>query len=221
MLQPAAIAATVTCAQVACSLRRRRARLSDMVAPLRKSAAFEDLLAQDDPDRLEIIGGEIVEKAMPSTAHSHTQSKLIVAIDPFSRKPGSRGPGGWWAFTETHVGYPRGEIYCHDVAGWRRDRSPTRPTGWPVRLRPDWVCEIVSPKHEKNDLVVKPRVLHAAEVPHYWVLDPEERLLLVHRWSPAGYTIVQRASAGETVRAEPFDAIEIPIDVVFGDDEDD
>jgi Uma2 family endonuclease len=152
-----------------------------MVAPLRRPATFEDLLAQDDPDRLEIIGSEIVEKAMPSTAHSHTQSKLIVAIDPFSRKPGARGPGGWWIFSEIHVGYPRGEIYCHDLAGWRRDRAATRPTESPIRLRPDWVCEIVSPKHKSRDLVDKPRMLHASEVPHYWVLDPEERLLLVHR----------------------------------------
>jgi hypothetical protein len=37
-----------------------------MVSPLRKPATFEDLLACDDPDRLEIIGGEIVQKAMPS-----------------------------------------------------------------------------------------------------------------------------------------------------------
>lgn len=191
-----------------------------MVAPLRRPATFEDLLACDDPDRLEIIGGEIVPKAMPSPQHSHAEIKLGVAVDPFNRKPGSRGPGGWWIFTEIHAAYPRGEIYCHDAAGWRRDRVAARPTEWPVRLRPDWVCEIVSPKHERHDLVDKPRVLHAAEVPHYWILDPEERILLVHRWSHDGYTVVQRAAAGEAVRAEPFDAIELRVGVLFGDEED-
>src|SRR5262245_37630867 len=142
-----------------------------MVAPLRRPATFEDLLARDDSDRLEIIGGIIVEKAAPSPAHSFTENLLAVAIGPFNRRPGSRGPGGWWICTEIHVGYANGEIYCHDTAGWRRDRVPERPSEWPVRLRPDWVCEIVSPKHERNDLVVKPRVLHSAEVPHYWILD--------------------------------------------------
>jgi Uma2 family endonuclease len=83
------------------------------------------------------------------------------------------------------------------------------------------VCEIVSPKHEKQDLVVKPRVLHTAEVPHYWVVDPEEQILLVHRWSPAGYIVVQRAAEVETVRAEPFDAIELRVGVLFGDEDDD
>lgn len=195
--------------------------LARMVVPARGPATFEDLLARDDADRLEIIGGEIIQKATPSPGHSFAEIKLGVAVDPFNRRPGGRGPGGWWIFTEIHVGYPRGEVYCHDAAGWRRDRVPERPTEWPVRIRPDWVCEIVSPKHERTDLVVKPRVLHNAEVPHYWILHPEEKLLLVHRWSPDGYTVVQRATAGETTRAEPFEAIELRVGVLFGDDEDD
>ena len=100
-------------------------------------ATFEDLAARDDPDRLEIVDGVIVEKAAPSMEHSWAETKLVAATDPFNRKPGSRGPGGWWIVTEIHVEYPRGEVYCHDVAGWRRDRVPVRPTGWPIRVRPD------------------------------------------------------------------------------------
>ena len=85
---------------------------------------------------------------------------------------------------------------------------------------PDWVCEIVSPKHEKHDLVDKPRTLHAAAVPHYWILDPVEQILLVHRWAADGYTIVQRAAAGDTIRAEPVEAQEVRVGVLFGDDDD-
>jgi Uma2 family endonuclease len=192
-----------------------------MATPSRKRATIDDLIARADYDRLEIIAGAIVEKASPSPNHSLAEIKLGVAVDPFNRRPSDRGPGGWWIFTEIHTHYPGGELYCHDAAGWRRDRVTTRPTEWPVHIRPDWVCEIVSPKHEKQDLVDKPRVLHAAEVPHYWVLDPDERILLVHRWSRDGYTVVQRGAAGETVRAEPFDAIELEVGVLFGDDESD
>ncbi len=64
-------------------------------------------------------------------------------------------------------------------------------------------------------------MLHRAEVPHYWILDPDEKILPVHRWSPDGYTVVQRAAAGETVRAEPFDAIELRVGMLFDDDDDD
>ncbi|HEY4179777.1 MAG TPA: Uma2 family endonuclease [Kofleriaceae bacterium] len=190
-----------------------------MATPVRKPATFEDLLAQEARDRLEIIAGELVEKASPSPSHARAERKLAAAIDPFDRLPGPKGPGGWWLFTEIHTAYPSGELYCHDAAGWRRDRVAQQPTEWPVRIRPDWVCEIMSVKHEKQDVIDKPRVLHTAEVPHYWLLDPEARLLLVHRWSGAGYIVVQRAAAGETLRAEPFDAIEIRIGSLFGDDD--
>ncbi len=192
-----------------------------MITAPRRPATFEDLLAREDAERLEIIDGEILERPASSPAHAFAKTKLAAILGPFNRRPAGRGAGGWWMLSRIHVGHPGGEIYCHDTAGWRRDRVPERPTEWPVRLRPDWVCEIVSPKHERNDLIVKPRVLHGAEVPHYWILDPEERLLLVHRWSPDGYVVVQRATAGETIRAEPFDAIELRVGVLFGDDEDD
>ena len=171
---------------------------NQMATPARIPATMSDLVARRDHDRLEIIAGEIVEKATPSPAHAMTEFKLAAAIDPFNRRPGSRGPGGWWLFTEIHVEYTGGEVYCHDVAGWRRDRLAARPEEWPVRIRPDSVCEIVSPKHEKQDLVDKPRVLHAAEVQHYWVLDPVERILLVHRCRPTA-----TPSFSERRRARP------------------
>ncbi len=38
------------------------------------------------------------------------------------------------------------------------------------------------------------------------------------RWSSAGYITVMRAERGEVVRAEPFDAIEIAVGTLFGDD---
>ena len=113
------------------------------------------------------------------------------------------------------------EVHCHDTAGWRRDRVPERPRGWPVRIRPDWVCEIASPSHEKRDFVDKLGVLHRAGVPHYWILHPEQKMLIVHRWVEAGYLTVLSATSGQRVRAEPFDAIEIAVGALFGEDPED
>ena len=58
-------------------------------------------------------------------------------------------------------------------------------------------------------------------MPHYWIANPQDRTLVVHRWEPRGYLIVLTASSGDTVRAEPFDAVELAIDVLFGDADDD
>jgi Uma2 family endonuclease len=83
------------------------------------------------------------------------------------------------------------------------------------------VCEILSPSNEKRDLVDKLNVLREAGVPHYWILNPEEKVLVVHRLEPNGYLVALTASTGETVRAEPFDAVELRVGILFGDEDDD
>src|SRR4249920_3316177 len=98
-----------------------------MAVPTKKRATVADLIAIEDCDRLEIIGGEIVQKAMPSWRHARAETKYGEILAPFNRKAGGpRGPGGWWIATEVHVGYGD-EIYCHDIAGWQRHRVAKMP----------------------------------------------------------------------------------------------
>jgi Uma2 family endonuclease len=192
-----------------------------VAVPSVQLATSEDLAVLAARDRLEIIHGSIVERASPSAEHSAGSAKLGGILHPFHRRAGGGQPGGWWLHVEVHCAYGKHETVCHDAAGWRRDRVPTRPTGWPVAIRPDWVCEIVSPRHERRDFVDKLEILRQAEVPHYWLIHPEEQMLLVHRWGKDGYVTVLSAGAGKVVRAEPFDAIEIHVDELFGGDPED
>jgi Uma2 family endonuclease len=112
-----------------------------------------------------------------------------------------------------------GEVFRHDVLGFRRERYAVRPTGVPVKERPDWVCEILSPSTARYDVVKKQRTLHTHGVPHYWILDPEREMLTVLRYAEAAYLRVLDAGAGEVVRAEPFEAIAIAIAELFGHDD--
>lgn len=192
-----------------------------MAAPHTQLATFADLLALPDEVRAEIIHGVIVEKASPSGEHSDSQAAVSAAlIRRFQRRPGGRWPGGWWIATEIGVEYEAHEIYRHDVAGWRRERMPDRPTGRPIRIRPDWVCEVLSPSTAKRDRFDKFEVLHTNRVPHYWIADPLENTLLVHRWEPNGYVVVLTAGEAETVRAEPFEAVELRVAALFGIEDD-
>jgi Uma2 family endonuclease len=87
-----------------------------------------------------------------------------------------------------------------------------------VRVRPDWVCEILSRTTARRDLVDKLGSFHRAEVPHYWIVDPAHETLTVHGWHPDGSLVALTAARCETVRAEPFDAVELPVGVIFGDE---
>lgn len=187
---------------------------------VRREATIEDFYAIPEDQRFhELIGGEIIEKAAPSGEHGDAQSWVIAAIKaPFQRRSGTGGPGGWWISTEVEVLLESGDIVRPDVVGWRRDRCPERPTGFPIKLRPDWVCEVTSPKRANDDTVKKLRLYHRVAIPHYWLVDTRDETLAVLRWSEAGYVTVLRAERGETVRAEPFDAIELAVGTLFGDD---
>lgn len=187
--------------------------------PRRAQAA--DLFAIPEERRFhELIGSEFVEKATPTGEHAGAQVKLISRLDnSFGRRPGGRWPGGWWFLTEVEI--QLGEDICRpDVAGWRRERVPERPRGTPILVRPDWICEILS-GNQRNDLVRKKHIYHRHEVPHYWIVDPQREMLRVDRWHPEGSLEVAAVERGERVKAEPFAAIDFPLGVLFGDDEDD
>lgn len=193
-----------------------------MAASHRPKATFADLEALGDDVSAEIIHGAIVEKAMPTMEHGRSQLMVGRVLGRrFDRRPGGRWPGGWWFGTEVDVEYETHEIFRHDLVGWRRDRVPACPQGRPIRIRPDWVCEMLSPSNEKRDLIDKMRVLQLAGVPHYWIGNPQDKTLVVHRWEPKGYMIVLAASSADVVNAEPFEAIELRVSVMFGDEDDD
>jgi Uma2 family endonuclease len=184
--------------------------------PRRRLATAADLLALPQDRAAEIIGGEIAEKAAPSFAHGNAQSGLSGVLFGFRGPPGGpSGPGGWWLATEVEVEYESHEVYRHDMVGWRRDRVPERPTDRPVHVRPDWVCEILSSSNAANDTVKKLRVLHKHGIPHDWLLDPDLGTLRVLRWTREGYLEVLSATADETVRAEPFDAIALSLKAIL------
>ncbi|WP_165374629.1 MULTISPECIES: Uma2 family endonuclease [Sorangium] len=184
-----------------------------------RPATLEDLLAIPEEERRhELIEGSIVEKGAATGEHGAVQRKLSAYVDPYDQRPGGRRPGGWWFATEVDVHVDAANTVRPDAVGWRRDRVPERPRGIPIMVRPDWICEILS-TNKRNDLIKKKRVYHRHQVPHYWIIDPEEETLAVYRWTQEGYVEILAAERGEQVRAEPFEATPLQVGVLFGDDE--
>ncbi len=183
-------------------------------------ATIADLLAiPEEHRRHELIDGVLVEKDAASGRHGGAQGRLFRRLGPYDRRPGGRWPGGWWFATEVEIMLADSEVFRPDIAGWRRERLTVLPAEVPITVRPDWICEVLS-TNRRNDLIKKKRAYHHHEVGHYWLVDPVEETLAVYRWSLAGYIEVLIADRTERVRAEPFDAIELQVGVLFGDDDD-
>lgn len=184
-------------------------------------ATIADLLAIPEAHRRhEVIDGSLVEKEAASGRHGGAQARLSRTLGPYDRRPGGRWPGGWWFATEVEILFEDTEVFRPDVAGWRRENLAELPAEVPITVRADWICEILS-KNRRNDLIKKKRVYHRHRVGHYWIIDPVEETLAVHRWHADGYVEILIADRNESVRAEPFDGIELRVGVLFGDDPDD
>jgi Uma2 family endonuclease len=165
------------------------------------------LLLEQPEDRVfEVVGGVLVEREGAPFEHGYAQLRIGASV----------GPGGWWIAVEAEVDYGSGSIYRHDLAGWRRDRVPERPTGRCLAMRPDWVCEIVSPSNWAHDTVTKFHTLQAAAVPHYWLVDLEHGVLTVYRFGGKVYEVAQLAQPGQQLRLEPFDALTLDVSTLFG-----
>lgn len=187
--------------------------MADSVRQLARATA-DDLAALPDEVRAEVIGGEIVEKQAQRAEHGGAQIFLgALLLGPYQR--GRGGPGGWCFFSDVEVELETHDVYRPDVVGWRRDRVPERPRGRPVRIRPDWVCEVISPSNARNDFGPKRETYARVGVPHYWLVDPLRETLTVLRRTADGYLVHLIAVRGDVVRAEPFEEIEISIAELF------
>lgn len=187
-------------------------------------ATEADLLALPEQGRgFELIDGELSEK-LAGFRHGRAQFNLAGLLSPYRRSGGGPDrPGGWWFLTEQLVGFSPSQILRPDVAGWLRERLPEPPEDEDavVRVRPDWICEIISPRKAAHDRIVKKRIYHQHEVPFYWIVDPRDESLTVMQWTAKGYLEILAAQRGERVRAEPFLAVDLQVGVLFGDDEGD
>ncbi len=183
---------------------------------------MDDLLLIPEGDRFhEVLEGEVLRKASPRGEHGFSQSNLAMRLRDYQRqfRPGSR-VGGWWFATEATIELSRHVVVQPDVSGWRRERMARRPAGYPIQLRPDWVCEIISDGDaRRRDGVQKLRIYAEHDVPHYWLLDTERETLTVMVLRQGRYEELCTATKADKLRAPPFDLVELHVGILFGEED--
>ena len=182
---------------------------------LRRPATYDDLLAVPDHQVGEILAGDLHVSPRPAPRHARASSGLGAAVfGPFDA--GRGGPGGWWILDEPelHLG---SDVLVPDLAGWKRERMPRLPDEAFFSLAPDWVCEVLSPSTDRIDRVKK-RPIYAREgVSHLWLVIPASRTLEVSRLEGGRWVLLATYAEDEVVRAEPFEAIELELALLWAD----
>lgn len=174
--------------------------------------------------KAELIDGEILYALPTGAKHADIHTSIQVLIGSFfKRKPGGRLPGGWWILDAVSILFKStGRILEPDISGWMREKHPEKPTGMPIETAPDWVCEIcVSTK--KKDTTIVPETLAKEGVSWYWLMDVEAKNLLVFSLGKDGKYVLEKSIFPEDgkIKIPPFDAVELPAHVLFGEDPDD
>ncbi len=180
-----------------------------MTLPARGSATYADIVALPPGVTGQIVAGELFTHARPSLGHAGVASVLGMDLgSPFDR--GRGGPGGWWIRDEPELHFGR-DVLVPDLAGWRRDRCATPPSGPYTEVAPDWVAEVLSPSTAGFDRVRKLPIYLREGVQHVWLLDPAARTLEVLRRGEGAWIIAGLYEDAQRVRAEPFEAVELEL----------
>jgi Uma2 family endonuclease len=183
-------------------------------AEKRRPATYADLEAVPSHLVAEIMNGELRTMPRPAPKHAKTSSVLGVVVGaPFGLGVG--GPGGWIILDEPEI-HLGPDVLVPDLAGWRLERMPTLPDAAYFDLAPDWVCEVLSPSTEASDRADKMPIYARENVQFAWLIDPTLKTLEVFALNPDRRWLLAAVHRGEArVRAEPFDAIEIDLALLW------
>lgn len=181
------------------------------VRPKSDAELYAELEALPEHVKGEIIDGELFVQPRPRFRHGRSSLFLGHHIGgAFDFDDG--GPGGWWILVEPGIELPRAPEVSPDVAGWRRARmAEPPPEGQPIRVVPDWVCEVLSPSNRRWDLLRKFPFYARMGVPWLWVVDPPARTIEVRELRDGAWSVRTTLGDEERVRVPPFEEIEIPL----------
>jgi Uma2 family endonuclease len=176
----------------------------------RKKPTLADLDALPAGIQGEIIEGVLYTMTRPRGRHQFATTSIGSGVlPPFSAGVG--GPGGWWILTEPGIELPGTPEISPDVAGWKKSRLLELPEDEPIRLVPDWVCEVLSPSTRRHDLLIKRPYYARVGVPHHWIVDVDARTVTAFELREGHWLELGVFGDEVDARIVPFESV--PLDV--------
>lgn len=185
--------------------------------PPRGPSTVDDFLAIPQSRRFhELIGGQLVQRALPVWRHQRVASQLNRLLGVYD-KPAAKGRrGGWYIQPDVEIRFSARDVYRPDLAGWLREQVPADlDVDSLCSLCPNWVCEIISPGHRREDTILKRTRYAQYGVQHYWIIDPQRRQLTVLGLHGTHYQELASFSNDEVASAEPFLGLTVKLAQLF------
>jgi Uma2 family endonuclease len=182
------------------------------VPPIQR-ATYDDIIALPAHVVGQIVGGQLYAHPRPAPRHGRAASRLSAFL--MSRfEFGEDGPGGWTfqVEPELHLG---DDVMVPDIGGWRLETLPELPSTAYFAMRPDWVCEVLSPSTSRLDRIDKLPRYATAGVSHCWLVDPIERTLEVYELTGSRFALAATFKDIDSVVAPPFAACPFALDLLW------
>lgn len=183
----------------------------------RELASFDELyrrILELPPGQTGMIlsPGELTVMPRPHPRHQRAMKGLLRALGPADVDAAGHG---WWILSEVEVRFVDNRLLVPDLLGYRVERVPELPDENPLRLVPDWTCEILSPTTIRIDRLQKLRIYASHGVPWTWIVDPDTRSVECFEAVDCLPRQAQVAQEGERGVLPPFD-LPLDIDSLFG-----
>jgi Uma2 family endonuclease len=177
----------------------------------RRRARYRDIIAAPERFVAEIIDGELFLSPRPAFPHARGITSLAGLLQP-PFDFGFGGPGGWVFIIEPEIHLGR-NVVVPDIAAWRRERMPDLTAKF-ATLPPAWLCEGLSKSTTKHDRTRKLPLYAKYGVEFAWLISATEWMLEVYGLAGGRYKLVQMFGDGEVIRAQPFEDLELRLDLI-------
>ena len=169
-----------------------------MPLPIEEQTFFteEDYYKLPDDVRAELINGKIYYMASPTQLHQEISMELSRRIANYLADKG--GPCKVLpAPFDVKLNEKKDDIVQPDLSVIC-DRN--KLDGKRCNGAPDWIIEIVSPSNATYDYVTKMRLYENAGVKEYWIVNPEEKTIVVYNFQ-SNSDIISEYSFEDKVKA--------------------
>ncbi len=170
--------------------------------------SFDELYAQIERLPQGVTGeiltpGELRTMSRPASAHRHAAKRIGRILGTIDE--GESTGAGWWIEIEAEIRFPRDRLAVPDLAAWRVEGVPELIDANPIRVTPDWCCEILSPTTLRVDRLVKLPMYIDCGVETVWLVDPDQRSVEVYVARGGLPALLAKAVDDEEVPLPPFD----------------
>ncbi len=173
-----------------------------------RPATYADIEALPEHKCGEILFGVLHVHRYPPRV-SYAAMALLNQVAPFD----AHRRDDWWLLRRPELHLDE-HVIVPDIAGWRRETLPLLSEDH-IRIRPDWVAELIQPSTLKLDRTDKLAVYAEFGVKHCWYVDPIARSLEVFALTNGKWRLATTFKDNDAVNTPPFEVHSFALDMLW------